>query len=181
MDDSQNRGEGIGPPEDSEKYKSLRSFLNKTSIFISESSKGIGKYVLGKFITSTIIGAISFIVFKLLEVRPAVVLSIILGIANLIPLFGPWVGLLICAVIVLFIEPVHALYTTITALLLQIADEFFLLPLIVGKSVDIKPILVFLVLFAGSLLFGFWGVLFAVPAAVVIKIGYDVFIRKQQK
>jgi predicted PurR-regulated permease PerM len=181
MIDLQHKDVGKGSLEFGGSNTKLRSFLNKTSIFISESSKGIGRYMLGKMITSAIIFILAFVIFRLLEVNPAIILAVILGVTNLVPLFGPWVGLLICAMIVVFINPIHALYTTITALLLQIAEQFFLLPLIVGKSIDIKPLLIFLVLFAGSLVFGFWGVLLAVPAAVVIKIAYEVFIRKQEK
>ncbi len=159
----------------------IKSFLSKTSIFVSESTRGVGKYILGKMLTSIIIGILSFVVFRLLDVKPPFILALILGISNLVPLFGPWVGLLICALIVVFINPIHALYTTITALLLQIAEQFFLLPLIVGKSIDIKPLLIFLILFGGSIVFGFWGVVLAVPLAVIIRIWYEVFIRKQEK
>lgn len=159
----------------------FKKFLSKTSVFFFESTKGIGKYFGGKILTSVIIGVVSFIVFKLIGIKPALVLALILGITNLVPLFGPWVGLLICALIVIFINPIHALYTTITALLLQISEQFLLLPLIVGKSIDIKPLLIFLVLFIGSVVFGFWGVILAVPVAVILKIWYEVFIRRQEK
>lgn len=152
------------------------TYSRKLSEFFTQSAVSVGKYIVGKIITSTIIGVIAFIVFRILDIDLAWLLALILGLTNFVPVIGPWVGLVLCAVIIVFFRPVFALYTSLTALVLQITEQFFLLPVIVGKAVDLKPLLIISVLVAGSLAFGFWGVVFAIPVAAVLKIWYNIFI-----
>jgi predicted PurR-regulated permease PerM len=154
-------------------------FWSKTGRFIAESSISVGKYVVGKLLTSLIIGLLAFLVFKLIGIRLAWMYALILGLTNIVPVFGPWVGVIVCALIVVWFEPIFALYTTLTGLLLQILEQFILLPIIVGKAVDLKPMLVICVLILGSLAFGFWGVLLAIPIAAIMKIWYNIFISKK--
>ncbi|MBN2559037.1 MAG: AI-2E family transporter [Clostridia bacterium] len=158
-----------------------RGFFEKTGLFIAESSKSVGKYVAGKIATSLIIGLISFIVFKLLGINLAWLLALILCLTNLVPVIGPWIGLILVAVIIVFFNPIFALYTTITALLLQLMEQFLLLPLIVGKAVNLKPMLIIIVLILGSIFFGFWGVILAIPIAAIIKIWYGIFVKDHYK
>lgn len=164
-----------------QEIKKKSDLLEKTEKFIIESGKSIGKYFVGKLITSAIIGVLAFVVFKILGINLAWLLALILAVTNFVPVIGPWVGLVICAVIAVFFRPIFALYTSLAALLLQILEQFLLLPLIVGKAVDLAPMLIICVLIIGSLLFGFWGVVFAIPIAAVIKIGYNIFIKKKEK
>jgi len=158
-----------------------KELWKKTEKFIIESGKSVGKYFIGKLITSTIIGLVAYVVFKIMGINPAWLLALIVGLTNVVPVFGPWVGLILCALIVIFINPIFALYTSLVALLLQLLEQFVLLPLIVGKAVDLKPLLIICVLIIGSMLFGFWGVVFAIPIAAVIKIGYGIFIKNEKK
>ena len=160
--------------------KPEKTFWQKTGQFLTESSISVGKYIIGKLLTSVIIGLLAFIVFKLLGINIAWLLALILGITNIVPVFGPWVGLIICAIIVVFFNPIYILYTTLTALILQILEQFILLPVIVGKVVDLKPMLIICVLILGSLIFGFWGVLLAIPIAAIVKIWYNIFIEKKK-
>lgn len=155
------------------------TLMEKTERFIVESGKSIGKYVVGKIVTSGIIGILAFIIFKILGINMAWLLALILAVTNFVPMIGPWIGLIVCAVIIVFFEPIFALYTSLTALLLQILEQFVLLPLVVGKAVDLKPMLIICVLIIGSLAFGFWGVVLAIPIAAVLKIGYNIFIKKK--
>ena len=157
-----------------------KTFWQKTGQFLTESSISVGKYIIGKLITSAIIVLLAFVVFKLLGINLAWLLALILAITNLVPVFGPWVGLVICALIVVFFDPIFILYTTLTALILQILEQFILLPVFVGKVVDLKPMLIICVLILGSLIFGFWGVLLAIPIAAVVKIWYNIFIAKKK-
>lgn len=156
------------------------STQNKIMRFISESISATGRYFYTKLLTSLIIAFSSYFIFEMLEIKLSGVLSTILGITNLIPVFGPWVGVILCAVIVVFQQPVFALYTSIIAILLQLLEQFLLMPMIAGKSLDLKPLAIILSLFLGSLLFGFWGVIFAVPVAAAVKIGYKIFVKEDK-
>lgn len=163
-----------------EEPKVKKSFLSKLGRFLSESTVSVGKYIVGKIITSTIIGILAYIVFKILGINLPWLLALILGITNFIPVFGGWVGMILCAVIIVFFNPLFALYTTLTALVLQLLEQFLLLPLIVGKAVDLNPLLIICVIVIGSMAFGFWGVLLAVPIAATVKIGYNIFLKKDK-
>jgi len=155
-----------------------KTFWQKIGQFLAESSVSVGKYIIGKLITSAAIGLTAFVVFKILGINLAWLLAIILALTNIVPVFGGWVGMIICAAIIVFFEPIYIVYTTLTALILQLIEQFVLLPLIVGKAVDLKPMLIVCVLVLSSILFGFWGVLLAIPIAAVIKIWYNIFISK---
>lgn len=158
--------------------RSDMNFWDKLLHFFTESSASVGKYIAGKLITSLVIGFISFIIFKFLGINLPFLLSAIIAVTNIVPVFGGWVGIIICGIIVVFFSPIYVVYTTLTALLLQILEQFVLLPLIVGKAIDIKPMFIVIVLMISSIFFGFWGVLLAIPIAAVIKIGYKIFINK---
>jgi len=152
---------------------------NKIKAFITQSFKSTGKYFLGKTITSLLIIIICLIVYSLLDIKLIPIILILVFFTNFIPVFGPWIGTVISGVIVLFQSPLQALYVVITLLILQIIEQFLLIPLIVGKAVDVKPLFVVVILILSSVFLGFWGVLFAIPLASIIKIGYTIFIRKE--
>ncbi len=156
-----------------------KTIWQKTGQFLTESTVSVGKYIIGKLITSFVIGFLAFIVFKLIGINLAWLLALIIGLTNIVPVFGGWAGMILCALIIVFFNPLYVVYTTLTALILQIIEQFVLLPLIVGKAVDLKPMLVVTVLVIASLVFGFWGVLLAIPIAAVIKIWYNIFISKK--
>ena len=156
-----------------------KTIWQKTGQFLTESTVSVGRYIIGKLITSFVIGSLAFIVFKLLGINLAWLLALIIGLTNIVPVFGGWVGMIVCALIIVLFNPLYAVYTTLTALILQIIEQFVLLPLIIGKAVDLKPMLIVTVLIIASLAFGFWGVLLAIPIAAVIKIWYNIFISKK--
>ena len=156
-----------------------KTIWQKTGQFLTESTVSVGKYIIGKLITSFVIGFLAFIVFKLIGIDLPWLLALIIGLTNIVPVFGGWVGMIICALIIVFFNPIYVVYTTLTALVLQIIEQFLLLPLIVGKAVDLKPMLIVSVLIIASIAFGFWGVLLAIPIAAVIKIWYNIFISKK--
>ncbi len=155
--------------------------IDKIMRFFSESVKATSKYFYTKLLTSLIVSVFSYLIFLSLEISLPGLLSSILGVTNLVPVFGPWVGVITCALISVFHNPLSALYTTLTAILLQLIEQFFLIPLLAGKSLDLKPLIVTVSLILGSMLFGFWGVVFAVPAAAAFKIGYRIFITEDWK
>jgi predicted PurR-regulated permease PerM len=132
-------------------------------------------------ITSIIIGVVAYTVFYFLNINLSGLLGGIIGVSNMVPVIGPWLGLIIVSVIAVFQEPLFALYAALVALVLQLIEQFFLIPLIIGKALDLKPLMVVIAIIAGSFLLGFWGVIFAVPIAASVKIGYDIFIKKKSK
>ncbi len=156
---------------------------NKFLDFLTQSFGAFGKYVLGKSISCVIMIVVGGTVLKVIGVKGAYWIGALLGIGNLIPVIGVWAAVIISAVIVLIQtvpdEPFKVLYLIGIALVLQVLDDFVITPLVVGKSVDLKPLVVIAAVYVGGWLFGIPGMIFAIPMAAVIKIAYDIFLRRK--
>ncbi len=129
-------------------------------------------FIYGKILDSLIIGLLSFLGMSLLRIPYALLVSVIVGVTNIIPYFGPIIGAVPGTLIVLFVSPVKALIFLIFILVLQQFDGNVLGPRILGETVGISSfwVLLSVVVFGG--LFGFIGMLLAVPVMAVL---YSVF------
>ena len=128
-------------------------------------------FISGKVLDSAIIGALAFIILHIMKMPYAVLLSVIIGVTNIIPFFGPFVGAIPCAIIVLMVNPLQCVYFVIFIFLLQQFDGNILGPKILGDSTGVSSfwVLFSILLFGG--LWGFVGMIIAVPLFAVI---YDI-------
>ena len=152
--------------------------------FFKEANYTFEKFFVGKIIDSTIIGVIFFVGATLLKAPFAMLLSIIIGVTNMIPFFGPFIG----AVPVIFItllfditNPLKAVWIGIFILLLQQFDGNILGPKILGDSIGIKPIGIIFSIIVGGYMFGPAGMFFGVPIFAVIFSAFNDFIDKKYK
>lgn len=127
------------------------------------------KYIIGKSIDSLIIGIICFVGLMLLDVRYALLLSIIVGITNMIPYFGPFIGAVPAVIITIFYSPIQALWVLLFILALQQFDGYILGPKILGDSVGLSPFWIIIAILIGGGFFGILGMLIAVPIMAVIR------------
>ena len=131
-------------------------------------------FINGKIIDSIIIGIITFIVTTIFKIPYAMLISVIVGVTNVIPFFGPWIGAVPCALIVLMVSPVKCLYFIIMIIAIQQFDGNILGPKILGNTTGLSSFWVlFSIIFFGGL-FGFAGMLVGVPLFAVI---YDLVER----
>lgn len=148
----------------------------------SESNNTFERYFVGKIIDSAIIGLIFFVGCIILEAPFAMLLSIIIGITNMIPFFGPFIGGVPVVILTLIFDianPIKAVFLTIFIVVLQQFDGNILGPKILGDSVGLKPIgIVFSVIIFGEL-FGIAGMFFGVPIFAVICKVFNRFIDKK--
>ncbi len=155
----------ILPPKNAVNFINLSKESNH--IFIS--------FIIGKMIDSLIIGIICFIILLIFNYPYALLLSVIIGITNMIPYFGPFVGGAIGFFLLLFITPVQALWFLLIILLLQQFDGNILGPKILGDSTGLSAFwVIFAIILFGSF-FGFSGMFFGVPILAVIK---NIFSRQ---
>lgn len=133
-------------------------------------------FLIGKLIDSLIIGIICFILMNLFKLPFALLISVIVGVTNIIPFFGPFVGAVPSAVLVFLISPKQCLYFIGLILLLQQFDGNILGPKILGNSTGLSSfwVLFSILLFGG--LYGFIGMIIAVPVTAVI---FDLFSKFQ--
>ncbi|MBV7273635.1 AI-2E family transporter [Clostridiaceae bacterium UIB06] len=116
---------------------------------------------------SLIIGAICFIGLIIFKSPYALLISIIVGITNMIPYFGSFIGMIPPFIINLFYDPKRAVWVVIFLVLLQQFDACFLEPKLVGDKVGLSPFLIILGITVGGSLFGVWGMILASPIMAV--------------
>ncbi len=120
-------------------------FIDKT--FIS--------FIGGKIVDSIIIGLICFIIIRCFDMPYYFLISVIIGVTNIIPFFGPFFGAIPSAVLILLIDPIKALYFVIIIIILQQIDGNFIGPMILGNSTGLSG---FWVIFSITLFGSIWGV-----------------------
>ncbi len=130
--------------------------------------KVFGGFMVAKIIDSALIGVITFVALAIFKVPYALVISVIVGVTNIIPYFGPFIGAVPCALLLLLINPAKSVTFIVLILLIQQFDGNILGPKLIGNKTGIKSFWVlFSILFFGGL-FGFVGMIFGVPVFAVI-------------
>lgn len=127
-----------------------------------------GGFIIGKIVDSLIIGLICFVLLGFFNMPYVLLVSVIVGVTNVIPFFGPFIGAIPSAVLILLSDPIKCLYFLIFILLLQQFDGNILGPKILGDSTGLSSFWVMfsILLFGG--LFGFVGMIIGVPTFAVI-------------
>lgn len=136
-------------------------------------------FIVGKAVDSLIIGIMAFVGFTLLKAPFALVLSLIVGVTNMIPYFGPFIGAIPAAVITFLVDPLTALWVILFILALQQFDGNFLGPKILGDSLDVSPIWIILAVVLGGALLGPIGMFIGVPILATIKMFFSEFINRK--
>jgi len=138
-------------------------------------NKTFGGFIGGKLLDSLIIGLLCFACISVMGMPYPVLISVIIGVTNVIPFFGPFLGAIPSALLVLVVDPMQCLYFLIFILLLQQFDGNFLGPLILGDSTGLSSFWVIFVITTFGGLFGVLGMLLGVPVFAVL---YAFFKRK---
>lgn len=147
--------------------------------YASEIDNNMKLFLRGQFAVIAIISAISTIVYGIIGVPFFLFIGILAGICNAIPTVGPVIGGILAFIAVLAgyaSEPYAAKWFLIRGLLvlgaifgIQAIDNSMISPRIMSKAVDVDPLLIMFGIFIGTVIFGFWGVLLAIPSIVIIK------------
>ena len=111
----------------------------------------------------------------------ALLVTVIVGVTNIIPFFGPFIGAVPSAIILLMVSPMKCLIFVIFIIILQQVDGNIIGPKILGSSIGINGFWVMFSIILGAGLFGFWGMLLGVPVFVVIYTGINSLIVKKLK
>ena len=128
-------------------------------------------FIGGKLIDSLIIGVICYIGALILKIDYPVLISVIVGVTNIIPFFGPYIGAIPCALILLIVNPMHSLWFLIFIMILQQVDGNVIGPRILGNTTGLSSFwILFSILFFGGI-WGFIGMIIGVPVFATI---YDV-------
>ena len=128
-------------------------------------------FFMGKLMDSAIVGVICFVGCLLMGFKNPLLIAVIVGVTNIIPFFGPFIGAIPCALLLLLDNPTHALMFLVFIIILQQVDGNIIDPRILGESTGLSALWVMfgILLFGG--LWGILGMLIGVPLMAVI---YDI-------
>lgn len=134
----------------------------------SFTNRTFGGFISGKIIDSVIIGMICFVFMSIFGWEYSLLISCIVGITNIIPFFGPFIGAIPSTLLLLMVNPMHALYFGIFVVILQQFDGNILGPKILGDSTGLDSFWVLFAVLVGGGLFGFIGMVIGIPIFAVI-------------
>ncbi len=146
-------------------------------------NKTFGKFINGKLIDSLVIGVLCFIFMSIVNWPYAMLISVIVGVTNIIPFFGPFIGAIPSALLILMVDPLTCLYFLIFILILQQLDGNVIGPKILGGSTGLPSFWIMFAILVGGGMFGFAGMILGIPvfACVYAYTAYSVNKKLDQK
>lgn len=130
--------------------------------------KTFGGFISGKILDSAIIGVLCYIGTTIMDMPYAILVSVVVGVTNVIPFFGPYLGAIPCTFLILLVDPIKSFYFVIFILILQQFDGNILGPKILGDSTGLSSFMVIVAIMVGGGLFGIVGMIIGVPVCAVI-------------
>ena len=152
---------------------------NLTLHIARKSNEIFGGFIIGKIIDSAIIGVLCFIGVSLLKMPYALLVSVIVGVTNVIPFFGPYIGAIPSAILILLADPIKGVYFIIFILLLQQLDGNVIGPMILGDSTGLSAFWVVFAILLGGGLFGIVGMIIGVPTFAMIYYIAKLFVAQR--
>ncbi len=157
---------------------------------VDEVDKAIGQYLRGTFLQCSLVGLTLTIGFAAvgIQLKVALLMGVMAGMANAIPFLGPFIGLVVGLSYALIAENIYPwipglnenhIFLAVLAVVAvaQFLDNAIFQPVVLGGAVSLHPIVVILGVIGGSILFGFAGMLLAIPSIVVAKVMLVTFVR----
>ena len=143
-------------------------YAQKASKLAKTASEIFGKYINGQLLDALLVGIVCFIGMSIIGLPYALLISTIISVTNIIPIFGPFIGAIPSAFILLIGNPIDALWFIIFILVLQQIDGNIICPRIVGDAVGLPAWWTLVAIFIGGGMFGFIGMIIGVPTFTVI-------------
>ena len=161
-------------------YAMMKPTAANNLIHIAKKANSIfSGFIIGKIIDSAIIGVLCFIGLSILKMPYTLLVSVIVGVTNIIPFFGPFIGAIPSAVLIFLVDPMKGLYFVIFVLLLQQLDGNVIGPKILGDSTGLSSFwVIFSILVSGGL-FGFIGMIVGVPTFALIYYIIKMYIQQK--
>lgn len=166
----------------------IRSFMPR---FLGDDIKGLGseinevlyEFIRGRAILALFVGVLTTILLLIIKVDFAIVIGIITIIADIIPYVGPLLGFIPAFLFALIESPMKALIVAVFYVLIQWAENNILAPKIIGESMGLHPLFIFLSIVIGGGIFGVWGMVVSVPIAAIgwILIKFAIQKYKERK
>jgi predicted PurR-regulated permease PerM len=146
------------------------------SELISAMETKVGFYIAGQGVLCLVIGTMALVAYLLIGLPNALVLALVAGVMEAVPLIGPLLGAIPAALVALSITPAKLVWVIVATIVIQQVENSLLVPRVMRKAVGVNPFVSLLSLFAFSSLFGIAGALMAIPIAAIIQLLLDRFV-----
>lgn len=141
--------------------------------------EAFGAYIRGQFLLSSFITLLSLVLFKIIDLKYAFLLSVFMGVMNIIPYFGPIIGTIPAVFIAMASSWQLVIYVILIAIVVQIIESSLLSPYIMGKTANLHPIVIILLLLISSEIGGILAMLLAIPLAMVLRAAVLSLLRQK--
>ncbi|NLC54260.1 MAG: AI-2E family transporter [Erysipelothrix sp.] len=141
---------------------------DKTMELIDRANNIFGNFLSGKILDSSIVAVLTFVILIIFKIPYALLVAFIIGVSNIIPFFGPFIGAIPAFFIILFVSPQKALLFLLLIFIIQQIDGNIIGPKILGDSLGISPFWILFSLLISGKVFGFVGLIIGVPLFVFI-------------
>ncbi|WP_042354963.1 AI-2E family transporter [Bacillus rubiinfantis] len=152
-------------------YITPKSLRRKGTLFLKDVDQSLGSYIRGQLLVCVIIGSLSALLFWLFHLKYPLLLGFIIGVTNVIPYFGPFIGAVPAVIIAASSSGKLVIITLCIVFGLQFIEGNILSPFIVGRSLHMHPLVIMAALTAGGEIGGIIGLILAVPVLAVLKAG----------
>lgn len=150
---------------------------------VRKSNEIFGGFISGKILDSAIIGVLAYIVLAIMKMPDTILVAVIIGVTNVIPFFGPFIGAVPSFIIIVLQDPIKGLYFLIFVIVLQQIDGNIIGPKILGDSTGLSSFWVVFAIMVFGGLWGFLGMLLGVPIMAVVyyivERSVSYFLRKR--
>jgi len=136
----------------------------------------VGFYIAGQGFLCLVIGMMALVAYLLIGLPNALVLALIAGVLEAVPMIGPLLGAIPAALVALSIGPDKLIWVIVATAVIQQLENSLLVPRVMKKAVGVNPFVTLLAIFAFSSLFGIAGALMAIPLAAIIQILLNRFV-----
>lgn len=136
---------------------------------LKKMSETIEKYISGQMIECLFVGVGTSLGYMIIGVDYAFLFGVIAGLTNMIPYIGPYIGLAPAVIVTVFADPWKAVFACIVVLIVQQIDGNIIYPNVIGKSLDIHPLTIIIILLVAGNLAGLLGMILGVPFYAVCK------------
>ena len=149
--------------------------------FWSRCNSIMGRYIVYDVIDGIFVGVVNFIFMCIAGYPYGVLVSVVVGVTNLAPTFGPIVGGAIGAFILLLVNPWFALGFLIFTFALQTFDGYIFKPKMFGNTLGVPPVMILISIVVFGRMFGVLGILIAIPLAAILDYAYDDWLMPKLK
>ena len=146
--------------------------LDRTFSYLRRCNYILNRYLVFTILDSIIVGVLNAVIMIVLRMPYAGLISIVVGVTNLIPTFGPVIGAVVGGLIILLENPILAILFVVANQLLQTCDGYIIKPRLFGNSLGVSGLLILLAIVSLGTMFGVGGLIIAIPVAAVCDFSY---------